>query len=171
MCYTSVIIFPFLTFNSGMECFAYPMTRRYASRLASTFSNTLCRRRTWSRSFVVIQNRSRTKRKPECWSELENTEQLTRISSLMLFVFLGKGAHLTDFTEKFGNLWRDKWKLDVASYADPAGWEIEIRCATWYPIDGNLPCTTSYVILLPSIMATKVSSRVETSSFITDTQM
>ena len=116
MCYTSVIIFPFLTFNSGMECFAYPMTRRYASRLASTFSNTLCRRRTWSRSFVVIQNRSRTKRKPECWSELENTEQLTRISSLMLFVFLGKGAHLTDFTEKFGNLWRDKWKLDVASY-------------------------------------------------------
>ena len=34
----------------------------------------------------------------------------------MLFVFLGKGAHLTDFMENSGNCQRDKWKLDMASY-------------------------------------------------------
>ena len=45
---------------------------------------------------------------PERRSEAQNTEQLTRISSVMLFVFFGEGAHLIDFMENSGNCQRDK---------------------------------------------------------------
>ena len=53
-----------------------------------------------AREYIHISQSSGAEMDPEA----NNTEDFTSISSLILFVFTCKGAHLTDSTENFGNL-------------------------------------------------------------------